>query len=133
MAVCYLGIGSNLGNRTQNLKLVLRRIDNLKNTKLLKVSKIIETLPLGGPAHQGKFLNAALKIKTSLSPIALLKNLKEIEKELGRAKSVRWSPRPIDIDILLYNDTIIKSKELTIPHPRMMQRDFVLKPLAGIL
>ena len=133
MAVCFLGIGSNLGNRQRNIRLALGEIRALKNTKILKMSKIRETQPQGGPVGQGQFLNAALKIETQLSPVALLKNLKAIEKGLGRARTVRWGPRTIDLDILLYAGNTVKRKELKIPHPRMWQREFVLRPLLEIL
>ncbi|MDD5247211.1 MAG: 2-amino-4-hydroxy-6-hydroxymethyldihydropteridine diphosphokinase [Candidatus Omnitrophica bacterium] len=133
MSVCYLGIGSNLGNRKQNIRRALERIGQLKGTKILKLSKIIETKPVGGPGGQRDYLNACLKLDTALSPIFLLKELKTIEKELGRKKSARFGPRPIDLDILLFENKIINRKELKIPHPRMFERDFVLRPLAEIL
>jgi 2-amino-4-hydroxy-6-hydroxymethyldihydropteridine diphosphokinase len=82
---------------------------------------------------QGKFLNAAIKIKTKLSPLALLDALKKIEKKLKRKKTVRFGPRTIDLDILIFADKIIKTKKLTIPHPRMTEREFVLKPLYQII
>jgi 2-amino-4-hydroxy-6-hydroxymethyldihydropteridine diphosphokinase len=132
MVVCYLGIGSNLGNRRKNIKLAVRRIEALEHTKVIKLSKIIETGPVGGPSGQGKFLNAALKIKTDLVPATFLKKIKNIEKELGRTKTVRFGPRTIDIDILLYGDKIINRKGLKIPHPRIFERDFVIKPLLDI-
>ena len=133
MVVCYLGIGSNLGDRKKNIKLAIQKINSLRNTKVLKTSRIIETAPIGGPVRQPKFLNAALKINTSLSPINLLNNLKTIENGLGRKKGVRWGPRVIDLDILLYADKIINSKNLQIPHARLMQREFVTKPLLEVL
>ncbi|MCX5707190.1 MAG: 2-amino-4-hydroxy-6-hydroxymethyldihydropteridine diphosphokinase, partial [Candidatus Omnitrophica bacterium] len=80
-----------------------------------------------------KFLNGCLKVKTELLPLTFLKKLKKIEKELGRVKTVRNGPRPLDLDILLYADRIIKSRKLTIPHPRMFKRDFVIKPLAEVI
>jgi len=88
---------------------------------------------VGGPAGQPDFLNAAVKIDTRLSPCSLLSRLKGIEKQLGRKKGVRFGPREIDLDILLYSDKVIKSKRLTVPHPRMFMRDFVIKPLEQIL
>lgn len=97
------------------------------------MSRIIETAPVGGPARQGKFLNAVLKIKTNLTPLALLKHLKNIEEELGRKKTVRWGPRIIDLDILFYGDKIIDTKALKIPHPRMLERAFVLRPLLELI
>lgn len=133
MMTCYLGIGSNLGDRRKNISSAIKKIKALKDTKVIKVSRLIETEPVGGPAGQPKFLNGALKIKTNLPPLTLLKEIKKIEKELGRAKTVRYGPRVIDLDILLYADKIIKSKALTIPHPKMFIRDFVIRPLSEII
>jgi dihydroneopterin aldolase/2-amino-4-hydroxy-6-hydroxymethyldihydropteridine diphosphokinase len=133
MVVCYLGIGSNLGNRRKNIQLALKEINALKGTKILKVSKIIETNPVGGPSSQPRFLNAALKIKTNLLPLTLLKKLQNIEKELGRVKTVRFGPRPIDLDILFYGDNIISRKELKVPHPKVFEREFVKKPLLEVI
>ena len=133
MVTCYLSMGSNLGDRRNNIKLAVKKINALKGTKVIKLSKIIETNPVGGPRVQGKFLNAVAKIKTNLSPLTLLKNLKNIEKELGRTKTVRWGPRVIDLDILLYANKIVKTKILTIPHPRMFERDFITKPLVEVI
>ncbi len=133
MTICYLGIGTNLGNRRKNIKLAVKKINALKDTRVYKKSEIIETFPVGGPARQCNYLNAALKIGTKFSPINLLKKLKKIEKELGRAKTARFGPRVIDLDILLYGDTILRTKVLTIPHPRMFGRDFVIKPLLEVI
>jgi len=132
MVVCYLGIGSNLGNRRNNIKKALDYLAKTKGIKIEKTSRIYETEPVGGPA-QRKFLNAAIKIKTSLTPQLFLKIIKKIEKDLGRRKTVRFGPREIDLDILLYGNKIIKRRDLTIPHPRMFEREFVLKPLREIV
>jgi 2-amino-4-hydroxy-6-hydroxymethyldihydropteridine diphosphokinase len=133
MAICYLGLGANLGNRKENIKLAIEKIDALKNTRVLRKSKIMENLPVGGPAGQGNFLNADLKIDTKLPALTLLNKLKEIESQMGRKKTVRFGPRIIDLDILLYGDKLMRSKKLIIPHPRMFGRDFVIKPLAEVL
>lgn len=133
MIICYLGVGSNSGNRRKNITRALQKIKALKDTKLLKVSKIIQTLPQGGPANQAKFLNAALKIQTKIPALKLLRILKTIERELGRTKAVRWGPRTIDLDILFYGDRIINRKDLTIPHPRVFEREFVTRPLLEII
>jgi dihydroneopterin aldolase/2-amino-4-hydroxy-6-hydroxymethyldihydropteridine diphosphokinase len=133
MVTCYLGVGSNLGKRRENIRSAIKKINNLKTTKVIKSSRIIETRPMGGPSGQGIFLNAALKIRTGLSPSLLLKELKSIEKELARKKTVRFGPRTIDLDILFYGDKIIKRNGLQVPHPRMFERDFVLKPLSEIV
>lgn len=132
MVVCYLGIGSNLGNRRANIKKALDYLAKTKGIKIETTSRIYETEPQGGPA-QNRFLNAAIKIKTSFTPQLLLKALKKIEKDLGRRKTVRWGAREIDLDILLYADKIVKTKNLVIPHPRMFEREFVLKPLREII
>lgn len=133
MAICYLGIGSNLGNRRKNIKLAVKRVNALKDTVVLRKSRLIETAPAGGPPDQPDFLNAALKIETSIPPIKLLKELKKIEKDLGRVKSARFGPRVIDLDILLYGERIVAAGSLTIPHPRMFSRDFVTVPLLEVL
>jgi 2-amino-4-hydroxy-6-hydroxymethyldihydropteridine diphosphokinase len=133
MTICFLGIGSNLGNRHKNIKAALKKINLLKDTQILKSSRIIESQPVGGPLGQDKFLNAVLKIRTALPAFSLLKKLKNIEKELGRIKSARFGPRAIDLDILLYGDKVIKNKKLEIPHPRMFVRDFVVMPLLELL
>lgn len=133
MEVCYIGIGSNLGNRRKNIRLALQKINQLRNTEVIKVSRIIETVAVGGPGGQAKFLNAALKIETNLSPLILLDKLKKIEKELGRVKTVRYGPRTIDLDILFYGDKIVNNKRLKIPHLKVFARDFVVRPLVEII
>lgn len=133
MTVCYLGIGSNLGERRRNIKSAVKKVNCLKSTRVLKVSRIIETEPVGGPKGQGKFLNAAMKIETLLTPPGLLKALKKIEKDMGRFKDVRNGPRVIDLDILFYGDKTLNSKQLIIPHPKVFEREFVLRPLAEVI
>ena len=133
MVTCYLGVGSNLGQRRKNIKLAVKKIGTLGNTKVIKESKLFESFPSGGPAGQPNYLNAALKISTNFSPLNLLKKLKKIENEVGRVPTVRFGPRVIDLDILLYGDKRIRSKVLTVPHPRMFIRDFVIKPLLEVL
>ena len=109
MIICYLGIGSNLGKRRTNIRKALDLISKTRGIEIEKSSRIHETEPQGGP-KQGKFLNAAVKIKTSLAPYYLLKTLKKIESDLGRQKTVRFGPRQIDLDILLYGNKIINRK-----------------------
>ncbi|MCM8792630.1 MAG: 2-amino-4-hydroxy-6-hydroxymethyldihydropteridine diphosphokinase [Candidatus Omnitrophica bacterium] len=133
MVISYLGIGSNIGQRRKNIDLALNKIRGLKHTKIVKIAPIIETLPQGGPKGQRRYLNTVVKIKTSLKPLYLLKKLKEIEKELGRTPTVKNGPRIIDLDILLYADRVINTKKLKIPHPRIFEREFVLKPLSYLL
>ncbi len=133
MVICYLGVGSNLGNRRKNIKLAIKKINALEDTRIVKESKRFDSLPIGGPCGQRNYLNAALKIRTEIPPIKLLKELKNIENELGRIRSVRFGPRVIDLDILLYGDRLIRNKKLTIPHLRMFKRNFVIKPLKEVL
>ena len=128
--ISYLAIGSNMGRRKANIHKALELLKK-QNIKIKKISRIIETKPVGGPM-QAKFLNAAIKTETDLGPQRLLDVLKDIEKKMGRKKTVKNGPRPIDLDILLYADKIIKSKRLTVPHPRMLKRDFVMVPLLEV-
>jgi 2-amino-4-hydroxy-6-hydroxymethyldihydropteridine diphosphokinase len=132
MVVCYLGVGSNLGDRKANIEKAVNSLRKIKKIKIDKVSKFYEASPQGGP-RQGKFLNGAIRLRTALEPSLLLKKIKSIEKKLGRKKTVRYGPRIIDLDILLYADRIINKKNLKIPHPRMFEREFVLKPLIEIV
>ena len=128
-SIVYLGLGSNLGNREANIHLAIERLKPFIEIK--KISRIIETDPVSGP-KQGKYLNAVLKAETLFSPQKLLNLAKGIEKEFGRKKTIPNAPRPIDIDILLYDNQEIHSSELTIPHPRMFEREFVMTPLREI-
>ncbi|MCX5697287.1 MAG: 2-amino-4-hydroxy-6-hydroxymethyldihydropteridine diphosphokinase [Candidatus Omnitrophica bacterium] len=133
MTVSYLSIGSNLGDRHQNIKSAIKKIKSLKGTHILKISRIIETEPVGGPAGQKRFLNACLKIDTKFSPRSLLHKLEIIERQLGRKNTVRWGARTMDLDILFYGNKVIRQKDLTIPHKRLFKRDFVLEPLSEII
>jgi 2-amino-4-hydroxy-6-hydroxymethyldihydropteridine diphosphokinase len=127
----FIGIGANLGNRVENIN---KAIDNLKSTPEIhieKVSSIIETEAVGGPI-QPKYLNGVIKLKTSLSARKILSILQKIEKDLARMRTVKNGPRTIDLDILLYGKEIINEPNLKIPHPKMFERDFVMKPLMEI-
>jgi len=132
MPICYLAIGSNLGDRRKNIKLAIKKLNRLKGTRVLKASRIMQSKPLGGPP-QKDFLNGALKIETKLSALRLLKAVKQIESELGRRKTIKNGPRTIDLDILLYGYGIINRRELKVPHPRMFERKFVMKPLLEVI
>jgi len=132
MVICYIAVGSNLGDRAHYIKTALRKIRQIPQTRLLKVSSLIETLPEGGPAGQGPYLNGVFEIETELFPYHLLGALQKIEHELGRVRTCLNAPRPIDLDILTYGDAVIKEEALCIPHPRMLTRRFVLEPLEEI-
>lgn len=127
----YLGIGSNLGDRLSNIKKACILLAENKNIKIIQQSSIYETVPVGYK-DQPDFLNGVIEIQTSLPPRRLLKVLKNIEKKLGRTKSIKWGPRTIDLDILLYEDKVVKNGTLIIPHPEMYKREFILVPLAEI-
>ena len=131
MATVYLGIGSNLGNRKKNIEDAITSLQK-NRISVLKCSTIIETDPIGGPPDQEKFLNGVLKVRTRLAPQKLLHLLKQIEQELGRTKTVENGPRIIDLDILLYDHLNLKTPQLTLPHPCMLKRDFVMNPLKEI-
>jgi GTP cyclohydrolase-4 len=129
MATAYLGLGSNLGDRKYNLA---RALELLMNYLVVEqVSSVYETEPVGYK-EQPLFLNAVCRISTELSPEKLLGLAKKIEAELGRKPSFPNAPRPIDIDILFYENEVLNDKELTVPHPRLTERAFVLVPLAEI-
>jgi len=125
----YLGLGSNLGDRKQNLARALELMS--KHLVIEQISPIYETEPVGYD-QQPLFLNAACRISTELSPEKLLRLAKKIESKLGRTPNFPNAPRPIDIDILFYGDEVLNDKELTVPHPRLTERAFVLVPLAEI-
>jgi len=131
--VVYLGVGSNLGDRAAHLRFAIEEAGRLPCTRVLAVSTVIETAPIG-PIGQGDYLNGVIAIETELPPRALLEGLQAIERRCGRerASEVRWGPRTLDLDILVYADREIKEPGLTIPHPRLHERRFVLAPLAEI-
>jgi 2-amino-4-hydroxy-6-hydroxymethyldihydropteridine diphosphokinase len=130
MPTAYISIGSNLGNREENCEKAVTRLLK-KGVHVVKRSSLYETGPWG-VREQPKFINMAVEVDTELKPYELLKTLKGIESELGRTQDIRWGPRVIDLDILLYNDLIMKTDDLEIPHPHIDDRDFVLKPLSDI-
>ena len=130
MKTVYLGLGSNLGDRRALLEDALRRIEDAGIT-ITKRSTIIETEP-AYVLDQPRFLNMAIEAQTTLMPRVLLRTLQRIEREMGRKKIIDKGPRSIDIDILFYGDTVIRSKDLTIPHALLHERRFVLEPLLEI-
>lgn len=133
MATVYLGLGTNLGDKEANLRTAIYKLQE-RIGKQVSLSSFYETAPWGFESNHS-FLNAAIGLETILSPIEILHITQEIEKELGRTKkSVNgsYSDRLIDIDILLYDNLVLQTPELTIPHPLMTERDFVMKPLIEI-
>ena len=129
--ICYIGLGSNVGDREANLKSALETLGKQDGVEIAKVSHFYETDPVGGPP-QGKYLNGAAELATTLKPEQLLDQLQQIEDHLGRKRAVRWGPRTIDLDVLLYGEEVIGTPRLTVPHPLMHERAFVLEPLCEI-
>ncbi len=129
MTIVYLSLGTNLGDRLSHMNAAL---DSLPpDVEITKRSPVYET-PAWGYEDQGPFLNMAIEGQTELEPLALLARIKQLETDLGRGPSFRWGPRIIDIDILFYDEEVLDTPELTIPHPRLQERAFVLVPLADI-
>ena len=128
MTVAYVGMGANIGNPSAQLLAAWDAIGRLQDTRALARSALYRTAPIGYE-NQPDFLNGVAKIDTALEPHALLAGLQKIERDLGRERSFRDAPRTIDLDLLLYGDQTISSAELKVPHPRMHERAFVLKPL----
>ena len=129
MSIIYLALGSNLGDRLANLRAAIDAL--APEVRVIAESSIYETPPWGY-TDQPAFLNMAVKAETDLSPLALLRHLKDIESRLGRETTFRYGPRVIDLDILFYDDLVVDEEGLTIPHPRLHERAFVLVPLAEI-
>jgi 2-amino-4-hydroxy-6-hydroxymethyldihydropteridine diphosphokinase len=126
LTTAYLGLGSNLGDRRAHLEFALEQL------RPSRVSSLYETAPLGY-LDQGFFLNCACELRTTLSPWALLDAVHRIEKQRQRVRPFPNAPRTLDIDLLLYDDLVLSSPRLTLPHPRLHQRAFVLAPLAELL
>ncbi len=131
MAIVYLALGSNLGDRLEFITQAVALLGE-DGVRLARLSTVIETDPVGGPAEQGDFLNAVMEGRTELSPQDLHLITQSIENKLGRKRKIFNGPRTIDIDILLYDDIKFVSRKLIIPHPRMIERDFVMDPLKEI-
>lgn len=127
----YIALGSNLAEPSQQLNQALSALANLENSQLIAHSSFYQSKPLG-PQDQPDYVNAVARLATSLTPLALLDKLQQIEQQQGRVRLRRWGERTLDLDILLYGDCIIQSERLTIPHYDMQNRAFVIIPLAEI-
>ncbi|MET4562231.1 2-amino-4-hydroxy-6-hydroxymethyldihydropteridine diphosphokinase [Lysinibacillus parviboronicapiens] len=127
----YLSIGTNIGERYENLQHAVQLLMDKKEIELVRISSIYETAAVGF-TDQADFLNIAVYIKTSYSSSEMLEVCQSVENELGRVREIRWGPRIIDLDILLYNHENIETESLIVPHPRMYERAFVLVPLIEI-
>lgn len=124
----YIALGSNLGDRFGYLTQAIILLEGQEKISVINTSSIYETDPVGYTA-QDQFLNMVIKVETSLSPVELLDTCLEIELKLGRKREIKWGPRTLDLDILLYNHEIVETEKLTLPHPRMSERAFVILPL----
>lgn len=127
----YLSLGSNMGEKRENLLEAIKRIGELKDTTVTKKSTILETEPFGY-IEQDNFLNACLEVKTLMTAQEFLSSILKIELEMGRVREIKWGPRIIDIDILFYDNEVIGEDNLAVPHPWICEREFVLDPLAEI-
>jgi 2-amino-4-hydroxy-6-hydroxymethyldihydropteridine diphosphokinase len=132
MATAYIALGSNLGDRRDYLDRAVQLLRAQPGVTVSQVSTYYETEPVDGPAGQGKYLNAAAELQTDLDPEELLRLLLDVEAQLGRVRNKRNDPRTIDLDLLLYDRLVLQTPELTLPHPRMHERLFVLDPLRQI-
>lgn len=128
----YIALGANLGNRRGNIEAALERLGQAAGVRIVKVSGLVENPAVGGPAGSPAFLNAVAEVETSLSAEELLGVLLAVEKSLGRVREEKWGPRAIDLDLILYGGRVIEVPGLTVPHPLMHERRFVLGPLAEI-
>jgi len=128
----YVGLGSNLGDREAGIERALEGLGRHEGIEVVTWASTIETEPVGGPPGQGRYLNSVVALDTTLSPRGLLEACMKVEQGLGRRREVRWGPRTIDMDILLYGDEVVSEPDLDIPHPRMHERIFVLVPLTEI-
>jgi len=131
MTSVYISLGSNMGDRLSNLREAAAMVASLERTCLIAESLIYETEPWG-LKEQDSFLNMCIKIETELMPKELLRKLQEIELNLGRKRLIKWGPRTIDLDILIYDDLNTDDEELVLPHPRLTDRAFVLMPLLDV-
>lgn len=132
MTQSLIALGSNLGERSAHMRHALVRLGNLPSTKMEDVSALYETAPVGGPDNQGPYLNAAALIRTALSPAQLLEAVQGVEAERQRERIIRWGPRTLDLDILTYGEFVSDDPDLTLPHPRMHERRFVMMPVCDI-
>ena len=132
MNTAYLALGSNLGNRLAFLRGGRDALVNRPDIELIQTSGVYETEAIGGPPDNPQFLNTVLEIQTSLEARQLLEACLAVEDEFGRSRPIRWAPRTLDIDILFFADQVICEERLTIPHPRLQERAFVLVPMMDI-
>lgn len=126
-----VGLGSNLGDRRRTLDVAVERVGSLHATRVIATSGWAETAPVGD-VEQGPFLNGAARLHTALAPRALMDALLRIEASMGRVRRARWGPRTLDLDVLWIDGVVVTEAELTVPHPRLLEREFALAPLLEV-
>jgi len=128
----FIGLGANLGDREGAIRSALAELPRHGDIRLIRCSSLIETDPVGGPPDQAPYLNAVAELETDLSPRELLGRMQAIEQRLGRIREVPNGPRTLDLDLLLFGERVISDDDLIVPHPRMWEREFVMRPLGEI-
>ena len=131
MTIAYIGLGSNMESPKQQIKSAIKSIAEIPEIQILKASSLYKSKPVG-PEGQNDYINAVIKIETEFMPLELLGCMQDIENQHGRVRIERWGPRTLDLDILMFGEKIIKDNKLTVPHPEIANRSFVLVPLAEI-
>jgi len=129
---CLIALGSNLGDRLENLRVAIEELSNIDGLDIDDVSKLYETAPVGGPDQQGPYLNAALTATTTIGAAELLAQLHRVEAIRERERTIHWGPRTLDLDLLIYGDLVSDDPALEVPHPRQHQRRFVLVPVCDV-
>ena len=128
----YIALGANVGDRERNIRDAIGRLESKGDVRVPRVSALVDNPAVGGPLGSPPFLNSAARVLTDLPPDALLRRMLEVEHAMGRQRRLKWEPRVIDLDLLLYGTQVIDAPDLKVPHPLMHERDFVLRPLAEI-
>src|SRR5688500_14027207 len=128
--IAYVAVGANLGDRAANIAAAIDALGRTPGVSVTKQSTLIDNPAVGGPPASPAFLNGVIEIETTLPPSELLTRFLQIERALGRERAVKWSPRVIDLDLILYGNELIDTPELKVPHPLMHARRFVLEPLS---
>lgn len=129
---CLIALGSNLGERLENVRAGVRGIAAIGGVEVVSVSKLYETAPVGGPDDQGAYYNAAVRAETTLGAAELLRELHRIEAGRERERVIRWGPRTLDLDVLVHGDLVSDDPALQVPHPRQHERRFVLVPVCDV-
>ncbi len=132
MSRAFLGFGGNIGDPVEYFRRARQKLTDHSHIRVQAASPLYHTPPVGGPSGQPDYINAVLEIETDLTALDLLQYCQQLEHDCGRVRTVRWGPRTLDIDLLLYSDQVCTSNILTLPHPRMHQRHFVLLPLCDL-